>query len=55
METLVGQMHKALCDNLPASNVNDYNYAEDLSNTYNETQFCDDYNIIEPIWSTVVY
>ncbi len=46
---------QGLCDNLPASNVSDYNYAEDLSNTYNETQFCNDYNIIEPIWSTGAY
>ena len=43
---------QGLCDNLPSPNVSDYDYASDLSDSYTETQFCDDYNIIEPIWST---
>ena len=44
---------QGMCDNLPTSDVNDYiYYANDLSNSYTETDFCNEYNIIEPLWST---
>tara|TARA_B100000963_G_scaffold271181_1_gene239360 strand:- start:1705 stop:3270 length:1566 start_codon:yes stop_codon:yes gene_type:complete len=46
---------QGLCDNLPSPNVGDYDYAEDLSSSYTETQFCNDNNVIEPIWSTGAY
>tara|TARA_B100000886_G_scaffold329009_1_gene277954 strand:+ start:1798 stop:3348 length:1551 start_codon:yes stop_codon:yes gene_type:complete len=47
---------QGMCDNLPASNVSDYiTYANGLSNSYTETDFCNEYNVIEPIWSTGAY
>ena len=47
---------QGMCDNLPTSNVSDYiTYANGLSNSYTETDFCNEYNIIEPIWSTGAY
>ena len=47
---------QGMCDNLPTSDVSDYiTYANDLSNSYTETDFCNEYNIIEPLWSTGAY
>ena len=47
---------QGMCDNLPTSNVSDYiTYANGLSNSYTETDFCNEYNVIEPIWSTGAY
>ena len=47
---------QGMCDNLPTSDVSDYiTYANGLSNSYTETDFCNEYNIIEPLWSTGAY
>ena len=39
---------QGFCDNI---NVDTY-YAEDINSNYTETDYCEEYNIVEPLWSS---
>ena len=39
---------QGFCDNISV----DFNYAEDLSSSFTESDYCQEYNIIEPLWSS---
>jgi glucose/arabinose dehydrogenase len=39
---------QGFCDNISV----DFNYAEDLSSNFTESDYCQEYNIIEPLWSS---
>jgi hypothetical protein len=44
---------QGFCDNLPSMTSNDFtNYTNGLSSSYTESDYCNDNDIIEPIWST---
>ena len=39
---------QGFCDNISV----DYYYAEDLSSNFTESDYCQEYNVIEPLWSS---
>ena len=39
---------QGFCDNISV----DYSYAEDLSSNFTESDYCQEYNIVEPLWSS---